>query len=138
AVNMIDKLPLTQGDVKGDLYEYLLGKLTTAGINGQFRTPRHIIDLMVALVDPKTDERIADPACGTAGFLARANAHLFRTHTSKSAVLRDAEGNEHFPGDKLSEQERHHIQNDMFHGFDFDATMLRIAAMNLMLHGVEN
>src|SRR6187200_3023552 len=65
AVNMIDKLPITDGDAKGDLYEYLLSKLTTAGINGQFRTPRHVIDLMVELVDPKPSERIADPACGT-------------------------------------------------------------------------
>src|SRR5690554_1102179 len=79
AVGMVDKLPLTQGDVKGDLYEYLLGKLTTAGINGQFRTPRHIIDLMVAIVDPQTTERVADPACGTAGFLARTNAYLFKS-----------------------------------------------------------
>ncbi len=138
ALNMVDKLPLTQGDVKGDLYEYLLGKLTTAGINGQFRTPRHIIDLMVELVDPKPTERLADPACGTAGFLARVNHHLFKTHTSKSAIIKDEEGNEFYPGDKLSAQERKHIQQGMFHGFDFDSTMLRIAAMNLMLHGVEN
>jgi hypothetical protein len=138
ARNMVDKLPLTQGDVKGDLYEYLLSKLTTAGINGQFRTPRHVIDLMVELVDPKPSERIADPACGTAGFLTRVNHHLFKTHTSKSAILKDDEGNEFYPGDKLSTEERKHIQRGMFHGFDFDSTMLRIAAMNLMLHGVEN
>ena len=138
ALNMVDQLPLTQGDVKGDLYEYLLGKLTTAGINGQFRTPRHIIDLMVELVDPKPSERVADPACGTAGFLTRVNHHLFKTHTSKSAIIKDEEGNEFFPGDKLSAEERKHIQQGMFHGFDFDSTMLRIAAMNLMLHGVEN
>ena len=138
ALNMVDQLPLTQGDVKGDLYEYLLKKLTTAGINGQFRTPRHIIDLMVELVDPKPSERVADPACGTAGFLTRVNHHLFKTHTSKSAIIKDEEGNEFFPGDKLSAEERKHIQQGMFHGFDFDSTMLRIAAMNLMLHGVEN
>lgn len=138
AVGMVDKLPLTQGDVKGDLYEYLLGKLTTAGINGQFRTPRHIIDLMVAIVDPQTTERVADPACGTAGFLARTNAYLFKSKTSKSAIIRDEDGNEFYPGDQLSTQERRHIQSDMFHGFDFDSTMLRIAAMNLMLHGVDN
>lgn len=138
ALNMVEALPLTQGDVKGDLYEYLLGKLTTAGINGQFRTPRHIIDLMVELTDPKPTERLADPACGTAGFLARVNHHLFKTHTSKGAIIRDEEGNEFYPGDQLSAQERKHIQQGMFHGFDFDSTMLRIAAMNMMLHGVEN
>lgn len=68
AVNMIDELPLIQGDTKGDLYEYLLSKLTTAGINGQFRTPRHIIRLMVKLLDPQPTQAIADPACGTGGF----------------------------------------------------------------------
>ncbi len=138
AMGMVDELPLTQGDVKGDLYEYLLSKLTTAGINGQFRTPRHIIDLMVQLVDPKPLEYVADPACGTAGFLTQVNTYLFKTHTSKSAIIKDEEGNEFYPGDKLSPQERKHIQKGMFHGFDFDSTMLRIAAMNLMLHGVEN
>ena len=138
AVNMVDALPLTQGDVKGDLYEYLLSKLTTAGINGQFRTPRHIIDLMVAVLDPKPTERVADPACGTAGFLTRVNAYVYREATSKDGVYEDEEGNKHYPGDQLSAQELNHIQNDMLHGFDFDSTMLRIAAMNLMLHGVNN
>lgn len=138
AVNMVDALPLTQGDVKGDLYEYLLSKLTTAGINGQFRTPRHIIDLMVAVMDPKPTERVADPACGTAGFLSRVNAYVYRQATSKAGIYKDEEGNPHYPGDKLSAEERHHLQNNMLHGFDFDSTMLRIAAMNLMLHGVDN
>jgi len=138
AVNMVDQLPLTQGDVKGDLYEYLLGKLTTAGINGQFRTPRHIIDLMVALLNPRPGERVADPACGTAGFLTRVNHHVFKTNTSKGAIIKDEEGHEYYPGDQLSTEERKHIQRGMFHGFDFDSTMLRIAAMNLMLHGVDN
>ena len=69
AVNMVEKLPLTEGDTKGDLYEYMLSKLTTAGINGQFRTPRHIIRLMVDLLEPKPTDTIGDPACGTAGFL---------------------------------------------------------------------
>src|SRR5690606_18214051 len=118
ALNMVDQLPLTQGDVKGDLYEYLLGKLTTAGINGQFRTPRHIIDLMVELVDPKPTERVADPACGTAGFLTRVNPHLFRTNTSRKGVYKDEEGNEHFPGDELTAQERGHIPAERAHGLD--------------------
>lgn len=138
ALNMVGELPLTQGDVKGDLYEYLLSKLTTAGINGQFRTPRHVIDLMVAMVAPQPTETVGDPACGTAGFLTRMNAYLYKEHTSKKAIIKDDEGNEFYPGDKLSSEERKHIQNDMFYGFDFDATMLRIASMNLMLHGVDN
>lgn len=131
AVNMIDKLPITDGDAKGDLYEYLLSKLTTAGINGQFRTPRHIIRFMCELVDPKPDETIGDPACGTAGFLVGAMEYLKDKHTSpKGRKVGDL-------GDLL-EPYRVHIQRGMFHGFDFDATMLRIASMNLMLHGVDN
>ncbi|MFQ5606278.1 MAG: N-6 DNA methylase, partial [bacterium] len=137
AVNMIDRLPLADSDTKGDLYEYLLSKLTTAGINGQFRTPRHIIDLMVKLVDPKPNETIADPACGTAGFLVGTMKHLLEKYTSPEGVLVDEAGNKQYTGDLL-EDYRDHIQNQMFHGFDFDATMLRICAMNLMLHGVEN
>jgi type I restriction enzyme M protein len=137
AVNMIDRLPLTEGDTKGDLYEYLLGKLTTAGINGQFRTPRHIIRLMVEMLDPKPSETVGDPACGTAGFLVEGMLYLLRTYTSPEGVFMDEDGAQHYSGDKLKPEEREHIQTDMFHGFDFDATMLRIASMNMMLHGVE-
>ena len=136
AVNMIDSLPLTEGDTKGDLYEYLLSKLTTAGINGQFRTPRHIIRLMVEMVDPQPNEFVADPACGTAGFLVETMQYLQRQYTSPEGVFTDDNGNQHFSGDLL-EDYRDHIQRDMFRGFDFDVTMLRIAAMNMMLHGVE-
>lgn len=137
AVNMIDKLPITEGDAKGDLYEYLLSKLTTAGINGQFRTPRHIIRFMVQLLDPKPTESISDPACGTAGFLVGAMQYLQEKYTSATGILQGENGEKIYTGDLL-EPYRHHIQNDMFHGFDFDATMLRIASMNLMLHGVDN
>ncbi|WP_129642686.1 type I restriction-modification system subunit M [Peristeroidobacter agariperforans] len=137
AVNMIDKLPITDGDAKGDLYEYLLSKLTTAGINGQFRTPRHIIRFMVELLEPKPTETIGDPACGTAGFLVGVMQYLLETHTSSKGKLRGENGEAIFTGDLL-EPYRDHIQNGMFHGFDFDATMLRIASMNLMLHGVDN
>ena len=140
AVNQIEALPLTQGDTKGDLYEYLLSKLTTAGINGQFRTPRHIIDFMVELMDPQPTETIADPACGTGGFLVRAMEYLMREFTSQDGVLEETgdDGKPYriYTGDLL-EPYREHIQAHMFHGFDFDATMLRIAAMNLLLHGVE-
>jgi type I restriction enzyme M protein len=137
AVNMIDALPLTEGDTKGDLYEYLLGKLTTAGINGQFRTPRHIIRLMVDLIEPKPNEIVGDPACGTAGFLVGVMQHLQERFTSHQGVITHDDGQQTYTGDLL-EPYRKHIQNQMFHGFDFDTTMLRISAMNLMVHGVES
>lgn len=142
AVNMIDQLPLTEGDAKGDLYEYLLSKLTTAGINGQFRTPRHIIRLMVDMLKPQPSDVIGDPACGTGGFLVQVMQYLLETYSSPGGVLeeRDPETGKTeriFTGDLL-EQHRSHIRSHMFHGFDFDATMLRIAAMNLMLHGVDD
>lgn len=137
AVNAIEELPLTQGDTKGDLYEYLLGKLSTAGIAGQFRTPRHIIRAMVEVLDPKPSDTICDPACGTAGFLIGTMEYLKEKYSTPSLVETDEEGNRHYPGDLL-EPYREHIQGDMMHGFDFDATMLRIAAMNLLLHGIEH
>jgi type I restriction enzyme M protein len=137
AVNMIDALPLTEGDAKGDLYEYLLSKLTTAGINGQFRTPRHIIRFMVELLEPQPTETIGDPACGTAGFLVGVMQYLLEKHSSPKGILVGEGGEKVYTGDKL-EPYRAHIQQGMFHGFDFDSTMLRIAAMNLMLHGVDN
>lgn len=137
SVEMVDKLPLTDSDIKGDIYEYLLSKLTTAGINGQFRTPRHIIDLLIALVDVKPDDVVCDPACGTAGFLARTMEYLNRTHSSKEGTFTDEDGNIHYTGDKL-EPWRKHINNDMFWGFDFDTTMLRVSSMNMMLHGVSS
>lgn len=142
AVNMIDKLPLTEGDTKGDLYEYLLSKLTTAGINGQFRTPRHIIKLMIELLAPKPDEIVGDPSSGTGGFLVETMQYLLKEYTSEAGIdeVTDPETGKTekiYSGDLL-EDHREHIQSKMFHGFDFDATMLRIAAMNLMLHGVDD
>ncbi|CAH6804083.1 Type I restriction-modification system, DNA-methyltransferase subunit M [Vibrio chagasii] len=143
AVEMINKLPLEDSDTKGDLYEYLLSKLTTAGINGQFRTPRHIIRAMVEMLDPSVKDRICDPACGTAGFLTVAYEYLLEKYTSPEGIhkerILDDKGNEEkvtiYEGDLLLEH-RDHVDKDMFHGFDFDATMLRIAAMNLVMHGV--
>jgi len=136
AVLTIDKLPLTSGDTKGDLYEYMLSKLTTAGIAGQFRTPRHIITKMVEMLAPRPDEVIGDPACGTAGFLVQTMHYLLKENTSPEMVYEDENGEKIYPGDKL-ERYRDHIQSDMFHGFDFDITMLRIAAMNLLLHNID-
>src|SRR5262249_13708143 len=130
--------------------EYLLSKLTTAGVAGQFRTPRHVIRAMVEMLDIKPTETVCDPACGTGGFLIATMEYLRRTHSSpdlvheerdeqSGEVVQDDHGNPMlvYPGDQLDEY-RSHIQNDMFHGFDFDSTMLRIAAMNMLLHGIEN
>lgn len=135
AVEMVDELPLTKSDVKGDIYEYLLSKLTTAGINGQFRTPRHIIDAMIELAAPQPTETICDPACGTAGFLARTMEYLNRMHSSQAGIFEDEDGNKHYTGDLL-EPYRNHINKQMFWGFDFDTTMLRVSSMNMALHGV--
>ncbi len=143
AINMIEALPLTQGDTKGDLYEYLLGKLTTAGINGQFRTPRHIIDLMVDLVLEGNEEEalswtVGDPACGTGGFLVQFMEALRKHFTSEDGIHVDEEtGDKTYTADLITPQQWKHIKSDMFHGFDFDVTMLRIAAMNMMLHEID-
>lgn len=140
AVAAVQDLPLERGDTKGDLYEYLLSKLTTAGINGQFRTPRHIIRLMVDLMQPQPTDRICDPSCGTAGFLVEAYDYLLREHTSetgKHVELVDGEEHVTYSGDLLAQHgHRAHVDTDMFHAYDFDATMLRIASMNLVMHGV--
>lgn len=136
AVNTIDKLPLTSGDTKGGLYEYMLGKLTTAGIAGQFLTPRHIITKMVEMLAPRPNEVIGDPACGTAGFLVQTMHYLQKKYTTPGMEYTDEDGNLIYPGDKL-EPYRDHIQSGLLHGFDFDATMLRIAAMNLLLHNID-
>lgn len=143
AVNMLSELPLQESDMKGDLYEYLLSKLTTAGISGQFRTPRHIIRAIVEMLDPEATHRIADPACGTGGFLATTYEYLLEKYSSEDGVITDTVTNEKgeeveqkiYLGDLLQEH-RHHVDTDMFHGFDFDSTMLRIAAMNLVMHGI--
>jgi len=141
AMGMIDELPLERADTKGDLYEYLLGKLNTAGINGQFRTPRHIIRMMVDVMQPNITDRIADPACGTAGFLVAVIDYLKEHYSSSEAeggTLVHDDGSKSFLGDKLTPAQWKFICNGMFHGFDFDSTMLRIGAMNLMTHGVDN
>ena len=114
---------LSATDVRGDIYEYLLSKIATAGVNGQFRTPRHIIRMMVELVDPKADDVICDPACGTAGFLVAAGEYL--KERRKEEIFFNRENKDHY-------------MNHMFHGFDMDRTMLRIGAMNMMTHGIDN
>ena len=137
AVNAVEELPLTEADAKGDLYEYLLSKLSTAGIAGQFRTPRHIIRAMIEIIDPQPTDTICDPACGTAGFCVGVMEYLREKYSSPDLIEKNPDGSTHFPGDLL-EPYREHIQNGLLHGYDFDQTMLRIAAMNLLLHGIES
>lgn len=120
-VTNVDLLPLSDGDTKGDLYEYLLSKVATAGTNGQFRTPRHIIKMMVELMQPTPTDIIVDPAAGSAGFLVEAGEYLKRNNEDLFAI----------------KELKDHYNNDMFFGNDMDRTMLRIGAMNMMLHGVE-
>lgn len=121
-VSAMNKLEMKERDTKGDVYEYLLSKLNQAGVNGQFRTPRHIIRMMVELMKPTPEDIIVDPACGTAGFLVESGEYLRKN----SGDL--------FLTDNLT----NHFNNTMFYGFDMDRTMLRIGAMNLMQHGIEN
>jgi len=128
-------------DVQGDLYEYLLSKLNTAGQNGQFRTPRHIIRMMVRMRDPRPKERICDPAAGTCGFLVNAWQHILETHTDRRDLTYDEEGYPHgFTGSKLAKDEWTFSQEKALTGYDSDSgmTMLRIGSMNLMLHGIES
>lgn len=127
-------------DVQGDLYEYLLSKLNTAGQNGQFRTPRHIIRMMVNMCDPRPGERVCDPAAGTCGFLVNSWQHLLETHTDRRDLTYDEEGYPHgLTGSKLTKDEWEFSQTRALTGFDSDSgmTMLRIGSMNLMLHGID-
>ncbi len=120
-VTNIDTMPMKDRDAKGDLYEYLLSKVATAGTNGQFRTPRHIIKMMVELMKPTPTDIIIDPAAGSAGFLVAAGEYLQKNSQDLFHV----------------QELKRHYNEDMFFGFDMDRTMLRIGAMNMMLHGVE-
>ncbi len=120
-VDLLNDLPMTERDTKGDIYEYMLAKIASSGQNGQFRTPRHIIALMVEMTAPTPKDTICDPACGTAGFLVAAEEYLREHHAS---AINAGGGRERF----------HH---STFYGFDFDNTMLRIGSMNMLLHGVE-
>ncbi len=133
AIKTLDGIDFSdKGDTKGDLYEYMLSKLSQAGTNGQFRTPRHIINMMVKLVDPKPTDKICDPACGTAGFLCSALHYMLEKATSDSFK-------EISPifADKLSESDRKKLETECLYGFDFDSTMVRIATMNLILHNID-
>ena len=144
ACNLIDQMKIAEQnqDVQGDLYEYMLGHMQFAGRGGQFRTPRHIIRMMVQMVDPKPRERIGDLAGGTGGFLVNAHQHILEKHTSAGILEYDAEGQaHHLIGDQLSAAERAFMSSKKYlRGFDNDSgmTILRIGSMNLMLHGIES
>ena len=121
-VDGIDELDMNNRDSMGDVYEYVLGKMAASGNNGQFRTPRHIIKMMVELMQPTLDDSICDPAMGSAGFIVESAKYVL----------------EHYKKDLLNSDKLRHFRNGLLHGFDTDSTMLRIGAMNLMLHGVDN
>jgi type I restriction enzyme M protein len=121
-VDLLDEIPMADRDTNGDLYEYMLSRIASAGQNGQFRTPRHIIKLMVDMTAPAPTDEICDPAAGTAGFLVAASEYVRERHPD---VLTDA-------------AQRKHFHASMFHGYDFDSTMLRIASMNMLMHGIES
>ena len=121
-VEMLSNIDMADRDTKGDVYEYLLGKIASAGQNGQFRTPRHIIRMMVEMVKPTIDDVICDPSCGTAGFLTVAGEYI----------------REHYGNELFKEDVKNHFQDKMFIGMEFDPTMIRIGGMNLILHGIEN
>jgi type I restriction enzyme M protein len=126
-------------DVQGDLYEYLLSEISSAGKNGQFRTPRHIIQMIVSLVDPKLGDLICDPACGTGGFLLGAYQHILTQHTSPEHRFVGDDGIERgLIGDRLTDPRQWEVLRERtFYGYDFDTTMVRIGLMNLLLHGVD-
>ncbi len=121
-VDLLDQIPMENRDTKGDLYEYMLSKIASAGQNGQFRTPRHIIKLMVEMVEPSAKDIICDPSSGTCGFLMVASEFILEKRKD----------------DFTDKTFREHFHNKMFNGFDFDGTMLRIGSMNMLLHGVDN
>ena len=120
-VDKLEEIDLNNKDIMGDVYEYLLSKLSTSGTNGQFRTPRHIINMMVELMQPTIDDVICDPAMGSAGFICGAAQYL----------------KEHYEAELMDSTAMKRFQTTMFTGHDTDSTMMRIGAMNMMLHGVE-
>lgn len=135
SVSIIEKLRITEknSDTAGDIYEYLLNEIASAGKNGQFRTPRHIIDLIVDIINPNKHETICDPACGSAGFLIKAYEHIIGQNTTEK---HKDEFGEHDTWDQLSGEDWNRLKTKTLHGYDFDSTMVRIALMNCILHGI--
>ena len=141
AVQVIDDLHISEQnlDTQGDIYEYVLSHLKSAGLNGQFRTPRHIIRMMVELIDPDVNQKICDPACGTGGFLINSYLHILKKYTSKDLLEYDKEGiATNVIGNNLSNKEREFLLNEQFYGFDYESSMIQIAQMNMILHGFKN
>ena len=133
AVQTLDKMDFTDGnDRKGDIYEYMLSKLATSGQNGQFRTPRHIIDMMTKLVDPRVDDKICDPACGSGGFLCGAYRYILESNTSN-----DFKEISPVFGDLLKDEHRENLDNNVIFGSEFDPTMYKIGLMNMILHNIK-
>jgi type I restriction enzyme M protein len=132
SIHELELAPHGGQDLKGDMYEYLLSKLSMSGTNGQFRTPRHIINMIVAMVDPQPGVRVCDPACGTAGFLISTFHHILQENTSKAALAKgDADG------DQLKPAQWKFLEEQAFTGYDNDANMVKIAILNLYLHRLE-
>lgn len=133
AVQTFDKMDFSDGnDRKGDIYEYMLSKLATSGTNGQFRTPRHIIDMMTKLVDPRVDDKICDPACGSGGFLCGAYRYILESNTSD-----DFKEISPVFGDLLKDEHRENLDNNVIFGSEFDPTMYKIGLMNMILHNIK-
>jgi len=141
AINILDELFVSDRnqDTLGDIYEDLLNEIATAGKNGQFRTPRHIIRAMCDLVDVKFGELVCDPACGTGGFLVNAYQHILEANTSPDILKHKEDGTPiNAIGDKLTSKEHNELRRNHLHGFDFDRTMVRLGWMNMIQHGMEN
>ncbi len=140
AVSIFDELNIANQnqDTQGDIYEYLLSKLNISGQNGQFRTPRHIIRMIIELINPQLGETVCDPACGTGGFLINSYEHIVKNNTSEDLVQFDPDGTAHnLIGDKITKKDHWNLlKNKSFYGFDFDYTMIRIGLMNMILHGI--
>jgi type I restriction enzyme M protein len=148
AIDTIDKLfiPSRNQDTLGDIYEHLLGEIAENRKNGVFRTPRHIIRVMCDLVNPQWNDRICDPACGTAGFLVNAYQHVIKTHTDPANLVFEGDGTPintlegrpfNMVGENLSTQQDKYLRENALYGYDFDKTMVRLGWMNLIQHGIE-
>lgn len=137
AVSIIEDLKITERneDTAGDIYEYLLNEISSAGKGGAFRTPRHVIQSMVEIVNPTKNDKICDPACGTGGFLINAYKHVLRTNTSKDGIFEDETGT-HYTADLLKTEDWNRVKTGMLFGFDFSTKMVRVGMMNAILHGV--
>lgn len=142
AVKILDDINLSSKgiDLQGDIYEYLLSEISQSGKNGQFRTPRHIIRMIVELVDPKLGNRICDPACGTSGFLIGSFNHILKENTDPENITYDENGAPHnLTADRIVDKKHwKFLWEKSFFGYDFDTTMVRIGLMNMVLHGIAN